>query len=155
MLQWVDPHTPVGLAQGTVYEAPDHTHTDSFACRMYRDDAVEMDALAILLGHHLKLGMLHAETLSTKSWLSIDDEARAGHNALLHMEEIEPAERDSRGEHGAFNLFDLGLETAHSSKAAKGCLAHSPAETEGTIAFRIREMIKAFPILMASWVMLQ
>ena len=71
-------------------ESPDHTHTDSFAGWMNRHDAVEMDALAILISHHLELGMLQHESLSTKSWPTVDNEPRAGCDGFLHMKEIKP-----------------------------------------------------------------
>ena len=57
-------------------------------------DAVEVDALLILICHHLKLRMLHDESLTPLPWASEDNDPGAGEYCLLNMEEIEPAQRD-------------------------------------------------------------
>ena len=70
----------------------------------------------------------------------------------MDMEEIEPPESDSRGKHGTRHFLDLGLEAAHPSKPTKDRLADRPAEAEGSIAFGIRKMIEASPILVTPWI---
>ena len=90
-------------------ESPDHTYADSFAGRMNRDDPVEMNALAILLRHHLEFRVLHAEALSAQANFAVDDHPCAGHDALLDMEQIEPLEREARNriKSGALPINDL------------------------------------------------
>ena len=71
------------------------------------------------------------------------------------MEEIEPTECDSLGKRGTGRFLDLGLEAAHPAEASEDGLADRSAEAEGSIAFRVREMIEESAILVTSRVMLQ
>lgn len=73
----------------------------------------------------------------------------------MDMEEIEPPEGDSLRKCGTWRFLNLGLETAHPPKSTKDRLADRSAEAEGSIAFGIRKMIEASPILVPSRVMLQ
>ena len=73
----------------------------------------------------------------------------------MDMEEIEPPESDSSGKRGTWCFLNLGLEAAHPPESTKDCLADRPAQAEGSIAFGIRKMIEASPILVPSGVMLQ
>ena len=151
----INPSVPVGFITGPMNQPPDDTDADSFAGGMHGDDAVEMDALAILLGDHFELRMLHAEALPAEADLAVNDYARAGDDRLLDMEEIEPAEREARGESRSGRFLNLGLEAAHPSEAAEDGLSDRAAQAEGAVVLGIRKMIEAPSVLVPPGVMLQ
>jgi hypothetical protein len=78
----------------SVDQTTDHPDADSFARRMDRHNPVQVDALVILIGHHLKFRMLHDEAFAALLGASENNDPSAGGECLLNMEEIKPTKRD-------------------------------------------------------------
>ena len=63
---------------------------------MNRNDPVQVDAFTVLISNNFELRMLHAQALSSLADLAVHNKLSSRHDALLHVEEIEPSECDTR-----------------------------------------------------------
>jgi hypothetical protein len=99
--------------------------------------------------------MLHAQALSTLADLAVHNELSSCHDDLLHVEEIEPSECDTRRERRIFSFLNLGFEAPQPSEPAEDRLSDPAAQTERDFRLGIRKAIEASAVLVTPRVMLQ
>jgi hypothetical protein len=124
---------------------------------MDRHNAIQVDALFVLVGDNFKFRMFENEAFPTQSRASMDDHSYSGENTLLNMEQIEPSEENPPPKSRVLIFQEFRFEATHSPKASEYRFAHNAAETERAFALTLTlwKMVKASSIFMASGIMLQ
>src|SRR4030095_3698198 len=121
------------LVQDTIDDGAQDALRETLRRRIDRGDAPKMDRYLFIVLDHLKLRMIHANSLSTQTWPAENNDALTRGDHFLHVMQIEPAAYERLTQRIRLRFLQRRFKDfLPAAKPAQRRFGHLPAATAGS-----------------------
>src|SRR4051794_7417319 len=124
------------LVQDTIDDAAQDALRKTFSRRIDRRDAPKMDRYLFIVLDHLKLRMIHANSLSAQTRFAEYNDALTSGDHFLHVMQIEPATYKRLTQRIRLRFLERRFKDfLPAAKPPQRCVNYLSAETDGDVGF--------------------